>query len=42
MAAPQPKSLPPTPMERAPERDFGTGLIPKDRYLSRDFMALEW
>jgi phenylpropionate dioxygenase-like ring-hydroxylating dioxygenase large terminal subunit len=29
-------------MERAPERDFGSDLVPKERYVSREFMALEW
>ncbi len=31
-----------TPAEKAPERDLGTELIPKERYTSVDFMDREW
>ncbi len=31
-----------TPHERAPHPGLGTAPIPKSRYTSRDFMALEW
>jgi phenylpropionate dioxygenase-like ring-hydroxylating dioxygenase large terminal subunit len=31
-----------TPVEKAPEPDLGTELIPKDRYISEEFMRLEW
>jgi phenylpropionate dioxygenase-like ring-hydroxylating dioxygenase large terminal subunit len=31
-----------TPVEKAPEPDLGAQLIPKERYISTDFMALEW
>ena len=31
-----------TPVAKAPEPDLGTALIPKDRYISKEFMALEW
>jgi phenylpropionate dioxygenase-like ring-hydroxylating dioxygenase large terminal subunit len=34
--------MPPTPHERAPAPDLGTGPIPKERYTSRAFAALEW
>ena len=33
--------LPPTPMERSPVPDLGTALIPKQRYISREYKALE-
>ena len=36
-----PASLPRTPLTRVPEPDLGTELIPKERYLSRRFAALE-
>ena len=32
----------PTPREKTVEPDLGTARIPKERYLSRDFAALEW
>jgi phenylpropionate dioxygenase-like ring-hydroxylating dioxygenase large terminal subunit len=32
----------PTPLEKSPEPEFGTGLIPKDRYVSPEFMRREW
>src|SRR5919106_3443254 len=31
-----------TPTGKLPEPDLGTELIPKERYLSAEFMALEW
>ncbi len=31
-----------TPAQKAPEPDLGWELIPKDRYTSPEFMALEW
>ncbi|WP_309602515.1 aromatic ring-hydroxylating dioxygenase subunit alpha [Sphingomonas sp.] len=31
-----------TPVDKAPDPDLGHGLIPVERYISRDFMALEW
>ncbi|MEN3950730.1 aromatic ring-hydroxylating dioxygenase subunit alpha [Iodidimonas sp. SYSU 1G8] len=31
-----------TVAEKAPEPDLGTELIPQERYISRDFMQLEW
>ena len=31
-----------TPMEKAPEPEMGTELIPKERYMSKEFMELEW
>ena len=31
-----------TPAEKAPEPNMGAEVIPKDRYLSKDFMQLEW
>lgn len=31
-----------TPMERAPQIDLGTALIPKERYTDSAFAALEW
>jgi len=33
--------LAPTPMERAPVPDLGTALMPKERYTSRAYKALE-
>jgi phenylpropionate dioxygenase-like ring-hydroxylating dioxygenase large terminal subunit len=33
---------PRTPTRKLPEPDLGTELIPRDRYLSPDFMRLEW
>jgi phenylpropionate dioxygenase-like ring-hydroxylating dioxygenase large terminal subunit len=33
--------LPPTPLERAPVPDLGTALIPKSRYISRDYADRE-
>lgn len=33
---------PRTPTGKLPEPELGTELIPKDRYLSADFMRLEW
>jgi phenylpropionate dioxygenase-like ring-hydroxylating dioxygenase large terminal subunit len=32
----------PTPTEKAPTPDFGSDLIPKGRYTSREFAGLEW
>lgn len=32
----------PTPMEKQPEPELGTDLIPKERYTSAEFAALEW
>lgn len=31
-----------SPVDKAPEPDLGTALIPKNRYVSREFMAQEW
>ena len=31
-----------TPVEKAPEPELGTALIPKERYTSPEFMRLEW
>ena len=31
-----------TPTEKAPEPVLGTALIPKERYTSKEYMALEW
>ena len=31
-----------TPMEKAPEPVLGTELIPKERYISKEYMELEW
>ncbi len=31
-----------TPADKAPDQDFGTGLIPAQRYTSKPFMDLEW
>ncbi len=31
-----------TPMEKATEPEMGTELIPKERYMSKEFMELEW
>ena len=31
-----------TPVEKAPEPDLGSALIPKERYVGKDFMRLEW
>ena len=31
-----------TPTEKAPEPLMGTELIPKERYISKEFMQLEW
>ena len=31
-----------TPTGKLPEPDLGSGLIPKERYLTPEFMALEW
>jgi phenylpropionate dioxygenase-like ring-hydroxylating dioxygenase large terminal subunit len=31
-----------TPAEKAPDRDLGTAIIPKERYTSGEFMAQEW
>jgi len=31
-----------TPAEKAPEPNMGDEVIPKDRYLSKEFMQLEW
>ncbi len=31
-----------TPLEKAPEPELGTDLIPKERYTSREYMQLEW
>ena len=31
-----------TPTGKLPEPDLGSGLIPKERYLTSEFMALEW
>ena len=35
-------TTPHTPTGKLPEPDLGTGLIPKERYLTPEFMALEW
>ncbi|MDD9802643.1 MAG: aromatic ring-hydroxylating dioxygenase subunit alpha [Deltaproteobacteria bacterium] len=32
----------PTPIAKAPEPELGSGIIHKDRYTTREFMALEW
>ncbi len=32
----------PTPVEKAPEPELGSELIPKERYTSREFMRREW
>ena len=34
--------LPETPIDRAPKPQFGTELIPKERYFSAEFAELEW
>lgn len=34
--------MPRVPLEKSPEPDLGTELIPKDRYVSRDFTQLEF
>lgn len=34
--------LPPTPADKSPEPDLGSGTIPKERYTSPDFARLEW
>ena len=39
-APPAPRSR--TPLEKAPEPDYGTGAIPKQRYTSRAFLEREW
>ena len=31
-----------TPVAKAPEPDMGHAIIPKDRYISPEFMKLEW
>ena len=31
-----------TPLEKTPEIDLGTQIIPKDRYISNEFMEKEW
>ena len=31
-----------TPLDKAPEPDLGTGIIPKERYTSVEFARLEW
>ena len=31
-----------TPAEKAPEPDMGDEVIPRERYISKDFMDLEW
>src|SRR5262245_15872247 len=31
----------PTPLDKAPEPDLGTALVPKERYTAPDFMRLE-
>jgi phenylpropionate dioxygenase-like ring-hydroxylating dioxygenase large terminal subunit len=31
-----------TPAEKAPEPNLGSEIIPKERYISKDFMQLEW
>ena len=31
-----------TPVAKAPEPDMGYGIIPKERYVSPEFMKLEW
>ncbi len=31
-----------TPIEKAPEPDLGAAIIPKERYTSKAYMALEW
>jgi phenylpropionate dioxygenase-like ring-hydroxylating dioxygenase large terminal subunit len=31
-----------TPAEKAPEIEMGEAVIPKDRYISKEFMQLEW
>lgn len=38
----KPDESPETPVEKAPDPDLGTGVIPKERYTSADFMRLEW
>ncbi len=34
--------LPPTPMDKQPEPELGTEMIPKERYTSAEFAAREW
>ena len=36
------RPLPPTPIAKAPDPDYGTALIPKERYTSRDYAEREW
>ena len=31
-----------TPLEKTPEINLGTQIIPKERYISTDFMEKEW
>ena len=31
-----------TPLEKAPEPSLGSGVIPKERYVSSGFMEREW
>jgi phenylpropionate dioxygenase-like ring-hydroxylating dioxygenase large terminal subunit len=37
-----PKDSPVTPPDKAPDPELGSKLIPKERYISHDFMRLEW
>ena len=44
MASAPTRSQPPrgTPLEKFPEPELGTKLIPKERYTSREFAEREW
>jgi phenylpropionate dioxygenase-like ring-hydroxylating dioxygenase large terminal subunit len=42
MSAAEKPKLPPTPMDRAPTPELGSAPIPKQRYISQDFMRREW
>ena len=42
MPSTRPSSLPATPIQKQPDPDYGTSLIPKERYTSREYAEHEW